>query len=168
MRTSTALSWSISAILFFLFISYGYAGSLDEEAKQAIIDFYFNKRLITKCGNDWYSYVGIKNPQALEWILIAYKGLSAEVKAQPVNHADRLKGIEWQGSGNIRQAAWRMYHEKTGWGFWQPTPHNERGRVFLGKKKGKWIVIPNGSLEETLKFAKPIACEKLAAIPTPQ
>jgi hypothetical protein len=52
MKTSTVLSWSISAILFLLFISSGYAGSLEEEAKQEIISFYLNKRLITKCGND--------------------------------------------------------------------------------------------------------------------
>jgi hypothetical protein len=167
MKIRTTLSWSISALLVLLFISSGYAGSLEEEAKQEIISFYLNKRLITKCGHAWYSYVGLKNPQALAWSIIEYQGLSAEVKAQPVHHADKLKGVEWQGSGTIRQAAWRMYHETTGWGSWQPPSPNERGRVFLGKKKGKWIVIPNGALEETVKFAKPLACEKLATIPTP-
>jgi hypothetical protein len=168
METITAWSWRTSAILLFLFIPYVYAGSLDEEAKKEIMDFYFSKRLLTKCGNDLYSYWGIKNQQALEWIIVEFKGLSAEVKSQPLSHTDKIKGVEWQGSGNIRQESWRIYHEKTGWSVWQLTPQNESGRLFLGKKKGKWIVIPNGSLEETMRFAKPIACEKLATIPKPK
>jgi hypothetical protein len=168
MKTITAWSWRTSAILLFLFIPYVYAGSLDEEAKKEIIGFYFSKRLITKCDNGLYSYFGTKNQQALEWIVVEFKGLFAEVKSQPLNHADKLKGVEWKGSGNIHQEAWRIYHEKTGWSLWQLTPQNESGRLFLGKKKGKWIVIPNGSLEETMRFAKPIACEKLATIPKPK
>src|SRR5215510_4032622 len=146
MQTSTAVSWRISALLVLLLISSGYAGSLDEEAKQAIIGFYVNKILITKCGHAWYSSWGIKKQQALAWSIIEYKGVSAEVKAQPVNHAEKRKGVEWQGAGTIRQEAWRMYQEQTGWGLWQPPPHDERGRVFLSKKQGKWIVIPNGAL----------------------
>ena len=168
MKTITAWSWRTSAILLFLFISYVYAGSLDEEAKKEIMGFYFSKRLITKCDTSLYSYSRIKNQPALEWIIVELKGLSAEVKSQPLSQADKLKGIEWQGSGNIRQEAWRIYHEKTGWSVWQPTPQNESGRLFLGKKKGKWIVIPNESLEEAIKFGTLIDCKRLTAIPKPQ
>jgi hypothetical protein len=168
MKTLTVWSWRTSAILLFLFIPYVYAGSLDEEAKKEIMDFYFSKRLITKCGNDLYSYLGIKNQQALEWIIVELKGLSAEVKSQPLNHADKLRVVEWKGSGNIRQEAWRMYHEKTGWSSWQSPPLNESGRLFLGKKKGRWIVIPNESLEEPIKYGKLIDCKKLTIIPKPQ
>ena len=42
----------------FAFYFYVYAGSLEEEAKKEIMDFYFNKGLITKCGSDLYSYWG--------------------------------------------------------------------------------------------------------------
>jgi hypothetical protein len=168
MKTLTIWPWRTSAILLFLFIPYVYAGSLDEEAKKEITDFYFSKRLIMKCGNDLYSSLGIKNQPALQWIIVELKGLSAEVKSQPLSQADKLNGVEWKGSGNIRQEAWRMYHEKTGWSGWQPTRQNESGRVFLGKKKGKWIVIPNESLEEAIKFGTLIDCKRLTAIPKPQ
>ena len=168
MKTLTVWSWPTAVILLFLFTPYVYAGSLDEEAKKEIMVFYFSKRLITKCGNDLYSYLGIKNQPALEGVIVELKGLSAEVKSQPLSNADKLNGVEWKGSGNIRQEAWRMYHEKTGWSSWQSPPLNESGRLFLDKKKGRWIVIPNGSLEEIMSFAKPIACEKLATIPKPK
>jgi len=168
MKTLTVWSWPTAVILLFLFTPYVYAGSLDEEAKKEIMVFYFSKRLITKCGNDLYSYLGIKNQPALEGVIVELKGLSAEVKSQPLSNADKLNGVEWKGSGNIRQEAWRMYHEKTGWSGWQPPPQNESRRLFLGKKKGRWIVIPNQSLEEAIKIGTLIDCKRLTPIPKPQ
>jgi hypothetical protein len=168
MNTLTALAWRTSVILLLLFISYVYAGSLEEEAKKEIMDFYFNKGLITKCDSNLYSYRGVNNPQALEWIIVEVKEWSTEVKSDLLNAADKLKGIEWKGSGELRPKTWRMYQENRGWSSWQPTPHNESGRVFLGKKRGKWIVIPNGSLEKMMQFVKPIDCKKLATIPKPK
>ena len=100
MKISTAVSRSISALLVLLFLSSGYAGSLEEEAKQEIISFYVNKRLMTKCGHAWYSYAGIKNPQALAWSIIEYQEMSAEVQAQPVQHADKRKGGRMAGLRN--------------------------------------------------------------------
>jgi hypothetical protein len=168
MNTLTALAWRTSVILLLLFISYGYAGSLEEEAKKEIMDFYFNKGLITKCGSNLYSYRGVNNPQALEWIIVEVKEWSTEVNSDLLNAADKLKGIEWKGSGELRPKTWRIYQENRGWSSWQPTSHNESGRVFLGKKRGKWIVIPNGSLEKMMQFVKPIDCKKLVTIPQPK
>ena len=43
MNTLTALAWRTSVILLLLFISYVYAGSLEEEAKKEIMDFILTK-----------------------------------------------------------------------------------------------------------------------------
>ena len=108
MNTLTALAWRTSVILLLLFISYVYAGSLEEEAKKEIMDFYFNKGLITKCDSNLYSYRGVNYPQALEWIIVEVKEWSTEVKSDLLNAADKLKVRDHRVATRGRRRSWRL------------------------------------------------------------
>src|SRR5215510_15375566 len=81
----------------FLFACCAYAGSLDDEAKKAIVDYYKRRHALTLCGDSVY----ISTLSGGKLRIWQGKQFSIKLRPEEATYADHLNGIEWKGYKKI-------------------------------------------------------------------
>ena len=128
----TALLFHAAMVGLFLFVFCAYAGSLDDEAKKAIFDYYKNRHTLTICGDS--AYISTLSGGKLR--IWQGKNFSIKLRPEETSYADNLNGIEWKGFGEITAKANRVFLQDEGWTPWSSDQDNIKFDVVLTKKQG--------------------------------
>jgi hypothetical protein len=155
----------IVAFIGFIFASYIYAASLEDEAKKKIRDTYISKGVV-ECGDSLYICFCKGEPD--EWFMFELKGVYYFVTSQKLTYADELNHIEWKGYGGLTGKAVRKFERKTGWGKWtdhEPGLSLQPDFYVEKKKNGQWTVssikyVPP-YIENPIKY---MTCEEIKRI----
>ena len=106
---------------------------------------------LKRCGDSYYgkySYTSFIIRPTRNNNLYQFKNLAFEVKAETLNDADKLNGIDWKGKSLLTYDAWRSYsYDFEKWNEWvsgRPLLEGPPVVADLRKQKGQWIV-GNGS-----------------------
>ena len=148
---------ALVGLFFFAFCAY--AGSLDDEAKKAIFDYYKRRHALTICGDSAY----ISTLATGKLSIWQGKKFSIKLRPEEASNADHLNGIEWKGSEEITAKANRVFLQDTGWTPWSPDQDNMKLDVVLTKKQGKWFVKMSGSFSEPAIY-QPMGCQQIEAM----
>jgi hypothetical protein len=123
---------------------------LSAEPKQEISQF-LNKKL-TNCHDDGFILVGRTETwgggaSSFREYFDQYKGLTVDVEVTPLTDADRLNGLEWNGTVELSADTSRRYGFRAvgpqGWDRWE----NGGGETYTIRKRkgGNWVAVaPNG------------------------
>jgi hypothetical protein len=154
-----ALVFHAAMVGLFLFAFCAYAGSLDDEAKKAIFDYYKRRHALTLCGDSAYIST------LFEGKLSIWQGKKFSIKLQPeeASYADHLNGVEWKGSGEITAKVHRVFLQDAGWTSWSPDQDHIKLDVVLTKKQGKWSVKMSGSFSEPA-INQPMGCKQIESM----
>ena len=142
-----------------LFAFCAYAGSLDDEAKKAIFDYYKNRHTLTICGDS--AYISTLSGGKLR--IWQGRNFSLKLRPEEASYADNLNGIEWKGSGEITAKANRVFLQDAGWTSWSSDQDNIKLDVVLTKKQGKWSVKMSGSFSEP-SINQPMGCKQIESM----
>ena len=94
-------------------------------------DDRFTQRFVEHGHGDIYGY---------QW-MTEYKGVSWVILPGEVTEADRLNGIEWQGTSEVHGIATRRQLRNQGWQPWQQfSKYLPMGRISLTKSGGQWHI----------------------------
>ena len=158
MKQITLLLHAAMVGLFF-FAFCAYAGSLDDEAKKAIFDYYKRRHALTICRDS--AYISTLSTGKLR----IWQGKKFSIKLQPeeASEADHLNGIEWKGSGEITAKANRVFLQDEGWTPWSPDQDQIKLDVTLTKKQGRWSVKMSGSFSEP-SMNQPMGCQQIESM----
>lgn len=108
-------------------------GNLDAQALE-MVEITLN-RVLPKCGDSWFSIEKIHSNETL----IEHKGLTLTIKPWPVNEADKLNGLEWQGE--VQGSESRRFNHGQGWNEW----YTSYISVYAEKRNAGWTVKPRES-----------------------
>ena len=148
---------ALVGLFFFAFCAY--AGSLDDEAKKAIFDYYKRRHALTICGDS--AYISTLSTGKLS--IWQGKKFSIKLRPEEASYADNLNGIEWKGSGEITAKANRVFLQDEGWTPWSPYQDNIKLDVVLIKKQGKWSVKMSGYVSEP-PMNQPMGCKQIESM----
>jgi hypothetical protein len=119
----------------------------------------------SNCGPDTFSKRSGLHFGEIDISYWQYKGFSWKLKEDPLTEADRLNGIQWHGTLDIKARVYREYSRAFGdsesWSAWR----NFSGvkiQFVLTKAHGQWDVVPEDSLEPVGNEAP--SCDELKAI----
>jgi len=154
-----ALLFHAAMVGLFLCACCAYAGSLDDEAKKALFDYYKRRHAFTLCGDSVY----ISTLSGGKLSIWQGKQFSIKVRPEAALSADHLNGIEWKGSGEITAKANRVFLQDTGWTPWSPDQDHLKLDVVLTKKQGKWFVKMSGSFSEP-SMHQPMGCQQIESL----
>jgi hypothetical protein len=137
------------------------AGSSNNEAKREAEKFWATQ--ITKCGESYYRKEVL--PKKGDYVLIyEMKDPTVLVEPHKLSEADRLNGVEWDGTTTFSPKASRVWGQDSGtWFEWKKGMGDVPELTYPMKKvKGQWSVDTKRtwSREETSKYV-PVDCSQI-------
>lgn len=118
---------------------------------------------VTKCGESYYRKELL--PKKGDYVLLyEMKDPTVLVQSHKLSEADRLNGVEWDGTTTFSPKASRVWGQEQGsWFEWKKGMGNVPELTYLMKKvKGQWSVDTKRtwSREETSKYV-PVDCSQI-------
>lgn len=135
--------------------------SAESEAQKEAEKFWATQ--VTKCGESYYRKEVL--PKKSDYVLL-YEMKEPTILAQPrrLSDADRLNGVEWEGTTTFSPKSSRVWGQDPGtWYEWKKGMGNVPELSYPMKKAGgKWTVDTkrHWSREETSKYV-PVDCSKI-------
>jgi hypothetical protein len=92
--------------------------------------------LLTKCGDSYYARDN-RGYTGAELIVYQFNDVSVEVKPRKLTEADRMNGVEWDGTAFLRCKTSRQH--VASWSPWSNGSAFTGGAVILTKVRGRWL-----------------------------
>ena len=109
------------------------AQPVDEARRQA--EGFWSQRTVMCNGVTFMGYAGLQ--------VHAIRGFAINVQSRTISEADRLNGLQWQGTTTITGSASRTFLTTTLWQPWQNGLGFGDYSVTMTKRNGAWSVVPS-------------------------
>jgi hypothetical protein len=116
------------------------------EAQQAAEQFWYSA--LTKCGDSYYAKDN-REITGFELLTYQFNDPSVELWSRKLTEADRLNGLEWDGSATLRAKTSRSHVGN--WGEWRNGSIFTGNTVVMKKVRGRWLPYGRENSRHPLK-----------------
>jgi hypothetical protein len=116
------------------------------EAQQAAEQFWYSA--LTKCGDSYYAKDN-REITGFELLTYQFNEPSVVIWSRKLTEADRLNGLEWDGSATLRAKTSRSH--VVNWGGWSNGSIFTGNMIVLKKINGRWLPFGRENSRHPLK-----------------